>query len=197
LVSSESKSRIGELLLELRSKELPVQENGRFGRLEVTEPFNRNTIFKIETSKHNALVVSLETGRVELHDMMKLGEERSDLLMAPVEHMRITNFDSASRRLLEIDQSRLILSIKDLLNALLKILLVGVHFLNPSSKVRRWDNGWSIEYEDVGKRISSRSNRKSHSSRGRHIGGVASRVKSSWSDERPGRRSRHDGDEQQ
>jgi hypothetical protein len=88
------------------------------------------------------------------------------------------------------------LSIKDLLNALLKTLLVGMHFLNHSSKLRRWDNGWSIEYGDVGRRISSRSNRKSRSSWSRHIGSVASRVKSSWSNERPGRRSRHDRDEQ-
>jgi hypothetical protein len=54
LVSSESKSRVGKLLLELRSKELPVQENRRFGRLEVTEPLNRNAIFKIETVRATA-----------------------------------------------------------------------------------------------------------------------------------------------
>jgi hypothetical protein len=194
LVSSESESRVGKLLLELRSKELPVQENRRFHRLEVTEPLDRNTVFKIETSKHILLVVGLETGRVELHDAMKLGQERSDLLMAPVEHARITNFDSASRRLLKIDQSRLMLSVKDFLNALLEALLDGVHLLNHSSKVRRWNNGWSIEYGDVSRRISSRSDRKSCSRRGRHIGSVASRVKSSWSNERPGSRNRHDGD---
>jgi hypothetical protein len=96
LVGSEGETRVGEFELEMSNEKFPVLENGGTRSLEVIEPFDRYPILEVKTSEHNTLIVSRETGGVELHNTVKLRKERSNLLVAAIKHARVADFDGAA-----------------------------------------------------------------------------------------------------
>lgn len=62
-------------------------------RLQVIEPFNRDSIFKIKSKKQNFMVVGWETDGIELDNPIDFTKERRDFFVFAAEHTRVADFD--------------------------------------------------------------------------------------------------------